>query len=186
MIQQRIVLLSVAGLTSAFFLAACGSSMDYTASGTSPGSVAPVSTAVSRPATSAPAATGDSGGARPGTTTGVRAVAVTGLGNVVTDDRGMTLYRYDKDEASPSKWTCSGACTKTWVPVVIGDSVRTTGVDEGLLGTVHRDGRKQLTLGGWPLYRYVGDTAAGQVNGQAKESLWYAVSPTGAKSTATS
>jgi predicted lipoprotein with Yx(FWY)xxD motif len=97
----------------------------------------------------------------------------------------MTLYRYDKDEPNPSKWTCSGACAKTWIPVIVPESVQTSGVEKSLLGTVHRDGRPQLTLAGWPLYRYVGDTAAGQANGQGKDGAWYAVAPSGQKTAAT-
>jgi predicted lipoprotein with Yx(FWY)xxD motif len=65
------------------------------------------------------------------------------------------------------------------------NSVQTTGVEKTLLGTVHRAGKTQLTLGGWPLYRYVGDTTAGQLNGQAKDGMWYAVTPSGRKLTAT-
>jgi predicted lipoprotein with Yx(FWY)xxD motif len=176
--QQRIVLLSAAGLASALLLGACGSSMDNASSGTSPSRVAPVATAsASEPATSAPAGSGHLA-----ITTMLMAKAVEGVGSVVTDDKGMTLYRYDKDEAHPSKWTCSGTCTKTWMPVMVQDSVKTMGVDKSLLGTVHRDGRTQLTLGGWPLYRYMGDTAAGQANGQAADGMWYAVTPSGGKS----
>jgi predicted lipoprotein with Yx(FWY)xxD motif len=112
----------------------------------------------------------------------VMAKTVSGIGNVVTDDKGMTLYRYDKDEANPSKWTCAGECTKTWIPVIVQDSVQTMGVEKSLLGTVHRNGLKQLTLAGWPLYRYVGDTAAGEANGQGKDNAWYAITPSGQKS----
>jgi len=184
-IPHRIVLASVAGLVSALLLAACDSSTDN-AVGTSPSSVAsvaPVATAASESATSAPAGDGT-------TTTALIAKAVGGTGDVVTDGNGMTLYRYEKDEPNPSKWTCAGACTKTWIPVIVGDSVQdsvqTTGVEKGLLGTVHRDGKPQLTLAGWPLYRYSGDTAAGQLNGQGKEGQWHAVTPAGGKSGASS
>jgi predicted lipoprotein with Yx(FWY)xxD motif len=189
-IQRRIVLLSAAGLASAFLLAACGGSTENTSTGTGPGSAVPVATAASdssspvptapQSVTSAPAGSGDTA-----TTTTVVARAVQGVGSVVTDDKGMTLYRYDKDQANPSKWTCAGECTKTWIPVIVQDSVQTTGVEKSLLGTVHRNGEKQLTLGGWPLYRYVGDTQAGELNGQAKGGMWYAVTPSGAKSTMT-
>ncbi|MFF7881236.1 hypothetical protein ACH40F_06805 [Streptomyces sp. NPDC020794] len=195
MIQRRIVLLSAAGLASAFLLAACGSSTEKTSTGTSPGNAVPVATAASESATSAPtaseptpsapAAGGDSGSGHTAATTMVMARTVNGTGSVVTDDKGMTLYRYDKDQANPSKWTCAGECTKTWIPVIVQDSVQTTGVEKSLLGTVHRKGMKQLTLGGWPLYRYAGDTQAGQANGQAKGNTWYAVTPSGAKSTIT-
>ncbi|MFF2127323.1 hypothetical protein ACFVW1_18325 [Streptomyces olivochromogenes] len=190
MIQRRIVLLSAAGLASAFLLAACGNSMDKASTGTGPGNAVPVATAASESATSAPTASESTPSAPvaagdPATTTMVMAKTVNGIGSVATDDKGMTLYRYDKDEANPSKWTCAGECTKTWIPVIVQDSVQTMGVEKNLLGTVHRNGLKQLTLGGWPLYRYVGDTQAGQTNGQAKGNTWYAVTPSGTKSTIT-
>ncbi|OIJ89489.1 hypothetical protein BIV25_34130 [Streptomyces sp. MUSC 14] len=188
MIPQRIVLASAVGLVSAFLLAACGSS-DHDASGTNAGAaaVAPASSdpAASAPTASAPADAGDSGGGHKATTTLLMAKAVKGMGTVVTDDKGMTLYRYDRDQATPSKWTCAGACTKTWMPVMVQGSVRTMGVEKSLLGTVHRNGMKQVTLAGWPLYRYLGDSSAGQMNGQRMGGQWYAVTPTGHKSAVT-
>ena len=182
-IQHRIVLASAAGLVCAFLLAACDSS-NSDASGTSAAGVAPVASApvASAAATSAPAGGGNSGSGQTAATATVRAEAVQGGGSVVTDGTGATLYRYDKDRPNPSRWTCAGACVKTWIPVIVPDSVQTVGVDKSLLGTVHRDGRKQLTLGGWPLYRYVGDTRAGEVNGQGKDGEWFAVTPGGGKS----
>ena len=188
MIRQRIVLASAAGLASALLLAACGSSNNG-ASSTSPGNAAPVATAAasdpatSAPATSAPADSGNSGSAHMATTTMLMAKTMQGMGTVVTDDKGMTLYRYDMDQATPSMSMCTGDCAKTWMPVMAQDSVQTTGVEKSLLGSVARsDGMKQLTLGGWPLYRYMGDTKAGQMNGQGKEKMWYAVTPSGKKS----
>ncbi|MGH9919804.1 MAG: hypothetical protein ACRD6W_13180 [Nitrososphaerales archaeon] len=45
---------------------------------------------------------------------------------------------------------------------------------KGTLGTTTRtDGSKQVTFGGWPLYPFSGDSASGQVNGQAFENTWY-------------
>ena len=173
MIPHRIVLASVAGLASAFLLAACDSSTDASATApaapvTSAAPVTPAAGATPAPATTAPAA---------GTAV---TITVRGTDGVVTDGNGMTLYRYAKDEPNPSKWTCSGACVKTWLPVIVQDSVRTQGVQQSLLGTVHRDGQKQLTLAGWPLYRYVGDTAAGQTNGQGKDGQWHTLTASGA------
>ena len=187
MIRQRIVLATAAGLTSTLLLAACGSSSDN-ASSTSPGDAAPAATASSDPATSAPADSHDSGSGdmAMATTTMLMAKAMKGMGSVVTDDKGMTLYRSDMDQATPSMSMCSGDCTKTWMPVMAQDSVQTMGVEKSLLGSVNRsDGMKQLTLGGWPLYRYMGDTKAGQMNGQAKDDQWFAVTPSGKKSTMT-
>ncbi|MFE9453885.1 hypothetical protein [Streptomyces sp. NPDC006739] len=184
MIRQRIVLVSTAGLASVLLLAACGSSND-TATNASAGSAAPTATAPSHPTASASAGRRGSASRHRATTTSLKAEAVNGVGSVVTDDHGMTLYRYDKDQSHPSKWTCAGACTKTWMPVIVHGPLQTAGVDRSLLGTVHRKGRKQLTLAGWPLYRYMGDTAAGQANGEGKDGQWYAVTPSGGKSTKT-
>ncbi|MEU6539563.1 hypothetical protein [Streptomyces sp. NPDC047000] len=185
MIPRRIVLSLVVGLTATLFLGACGSS-DGTGSATAAPVAQPATSqpATSQPVASAPAASGSGRTARTaqtGPTAVVAARALKGIGTVVTDGNGMTLYRYDKDQPSPSKWTCAGACTTTWVPVIRQDSVRTSGVEASLLGTVHRNGMKQLTLAGWPLYRYVGDTGAGQVNGQGKDGEWHAVTPSGQK-----
>ncbi|MFD5537910.1 hypothetical protein ACFWIJ_08670 [Streptomyces sp. NPDC127079] len=177
MIPRRIVPNLVAGLASALLLGACGSS-----TGAAP--AAPASSAPAPPATPATSAASTPATGSPDTTTSVTARTLSGVGIVVTDERGLALYRYDKDQPSPSKWTCSGVCTKTWIPVIVQGPVQTSGVEKSLLGTVHRNGRTQLTLAGWPLYRYVGDTAAGQVNGQGKDGAWYAVTPAGKKSSA--
>ena len=101
------------------------------------------------------------------------------MGSMVTDDNGMTLYRSDKDQSNPSMSMCTGDCTKSWMPVMAQDSVQAMGVKQS------SDGMKQLTLGGWPLYRYMGDTKAGQMNGQAKDDKWFAVMPSGKKSSMT-
>ncbi|MFF4302210.1 hypothetical protein [Streptomyces sp. NPDC001601] len=186
MIPRRIGPSLALGLASAFLLGACGSS-----NGSGTGNAAPAAPVTSAtPAASDPAAATTAAGAgdasgQPATTAAVLTRSAQGLGSIVTDDKGLTLYRYDKDQSNPSKWTCSGTCTKTWLPVIVPESLQTSGVEKSLLGTVHRNGRTQLTLAGWPLYRYVGDTAAGQTNGQGKDQEWYAVTPSGQKSTAT-
>lgn len=185
MIRRRIVLAAAAGLASTLLLAACGSSNNG-ASNTSAANTAPVATATSAPATSAPADSSTSSSEHMATTTMLMAKTMQGMGSVVTDDKGMTLYRYDMDQATPSMSMCTGDCAETWMPVMAQDSVSTMGVEKTLLGSVDRsDGMKQLTLGGWPLYRYMGDTKAGQMNGQGKSKMWFAVTPAGKKATMT-
>lgn len=117
------------------------------------------------------------------TTTMLMTKEMEGMGAVVTDDKGMTLYRYEMDQASPSNSMCTGDCAKTWMPVMAEDSVQAMGVEKNLVGSVDRsDGMKQqLTLAGRPLYRYMGDAKAGEMNGQAKGSKWYALTPAGEK-----
>jgi predicted lipoprotein with Yx(FWY)xxD motif len=106
------------------------------------------------------------------------------LGPVVTDDQGWVLYRFDKDSATPSAVTCIGDCATRWPPVLTDGAPELDGVAADLVGSVVRpDGIRQVTLAGWPLYRYAGDTAPGEWHGQGKNSAWYAVLSTGKKNT---
>lgn len=111
---------------------------------------------------------------------------VTKLGKVVTDGDGRTLYRFDNDTARPPASTCADACAKAWPPVWAGAAeTKVDGVEQSLVGKVRRpDGKWQVTLAGWPLYRYAKDKAPGDVKGQGVGGTWYAASPTGKKATA--
>jgi predicted lipoprotein with Yx(FWY)xxD motif len=104
------------------------------------------------------------------------------LGKVVADSAGLTLYRFDKDTAKPPKSNCEGDCAKTWPVVAAGGATAAPGVDPSLIGEVTRaDGTKQLTIDGWPMYRYAKDTKAGDVKGQGIGGTWYAAAPDGKK-----
>ncbi|MEU8752709.1 SCO0930 family lipoprotein [Streptomyces chartreusis] len=104
------------------------------------------------------------------------------LGELLTDSDGMTLYRFDKDVAEPPKSNCDGDCATKWPPVPADDATAGVGIDKNKLGSVTRtDGTKQLTIDGWPAYRYAKDTKAGDVNGQGVGGTWYALAPTGKK-----
>ncbi|MEV5128524.1 SCO0930 family lipoprotein [Streptomyces decoyicus] len=104
------------------------------------------------------------------------------LGPVVTDSKGMTLYRFDKDTPDPSKSNCSGSCATTW-PVVPADGASApAGIDKSKLGSVTRaDGTKQLTIGGWPAYRFAKDTKPGDTKGQGVGGTWNALAADGKK-----
>ena len=112
------------------------------------------------------------------------AVAEVGnLGQVVTDQNGLTLYRFDKDKAKPSVSNCTDGCAEMWPPA-LGDpaSVQLQNVDPALVGEVTRDdGTKQLTLNGWPMYTFAKDTVAGQAKGQGVGKTWFAITPQGKK-----
>ncbi|MEV0096555.1 hypothetical protein [Streptomyces sp. NPDC050738] len=105
------------------------------------------------------------------------------LGTVVTDSKGFVLYRFDRDTAKPPASNCTDACAALWPPAVAtGSSVSLQGIDKSLVGTVTRaDGSKQLTLGGWPLYRYAKDDEPREPYGQGVGGTWFAATPTGAK-----
>ena len=107
------------------------------------------------------------------------------LGKVLTDSAGFTLYRFDKDTASPPASNCEGECAKTWPVVPAGNAVAAPGTDAGLLGEVIRaDGTKQLTVAGWPMYRYAQDTGPGDAKGQGVGGTWFAAAPDGKKAAA--
>ncbi|GLW46475.1 lipoprotein [Streptomyces sp. NBRC 14336] len=107
------------------------------------------------------------------------------LGEVLTDSAGLTLYRFDKDTAEPPKTNCEGDCATAWPPVPANDATAGSGVDKSLLGEVTRaDGTKQLTIGGWPAYRYAKDVNAGDTKGQGVGGTWYALAPDGKKAKA--
>jgi predicted lipoprotein with Yx(FWY)xxD motif len=107
-----------------------------------------------------------------------------GLNPIVHNGAGFTLYRFNKDTAHPSKSNCNGACAVTWPPVLVrpGSRIFVDGVDTDQIGIVRRaDGTRQVTIGGWPIYRFSKDTAPHQTNGEGVGGTWFAVSPTGGK-----
>lgn len=104
------------------------------------------------------------------------------VGSVVTDSAGATLYRFDKDTPKPPKSACEGDCAKAWPPVSASDASASEGIEAGLLGEVVRsDGSKQLTLGGWPVYRYAKDGQAGDAKGEGVGGTWHALAADGKK-----
>lgn len=105
--------------------------------------------------------------------------AVTFVGTVMTSG-GFTLYRNTKDRATPPTSTCIGACAASWPPVAADPRPTLNGVDAKLIGSLVRpDGSKQLTVAGWPVYRYLQDMAPGMVNGQGVDGVWQAVGADG-------
>lgn len=111
------------------------------------------------------------------------------LDPVVVNGAGFTLYRFDKDTADPSKSNCDGDCATTWPPVLVapGGKIFIDGVDKSAVGVVKRtDGTLQVTVGGWPVYRFSKDLKAGDTNGQGVGGTWFGVTPEGQKAGVTS
>ena len=110
------------------------------------------------------------------------AVANTGLGTILVNSQGRTLYLFKKDVGTKS--TCYGACAQNWPSLhSTGKPTAGNGADASLLGTTMRsDGKPQVTYNGHPLYLFSGDSKAGDTNGEGVSAfggLWYAVSPAG-------
>ena len=105
-------------------------------------------------------------------------VATTSLGPVVVDSKGLTLYFFKNDTGSTS--TCSGGCATAWpAATVTGTPNASSDVTAPLTTTTRTDGTIQLVLGGHPLYRFSGDTKAGDVTGQDVGNVWYAAGADG-------
>jgi predicted lipoprotein with Yx(FWY)xxD motif len=85
------------------------------------------------------------------------------FGKVLFDGRGFVLYAFTRDRRASR---CYGACAKAWPPYFAprGRLSVGRGVNRALLGTVkRRNGRRQVTYAGRPLYYYVGDRRPGQI-----------------------
>jgi predicted lipoprotein with Yx(FWY)xxD motif len=131
-----------------------------------------------------PAALSASAAPTPETGTVLSANSTDKLGTVVVDGQGYTLYRFDKDTAKPPASNCGGECAQKFPPVLAtpGTPLTVEGVNQEAVGTINRpDGSIQLTLGGWPVYRYSGDTQPGATSGQGVGGSWAAVTPDGGK-----
>jgi predicted lipoprotein with Yx(FWY)xxD motif len=102
----------------------------------------------------------------------------TGLGTVLTDATGLTLYGLmDDTDGVP---TCDGDCAGTWPPLTVDGAELPPGLDPNLFSVVERsDGTFQLKAGSWPLYRFAGDAAPGETNGQAIDGVWFVAAPDG-------
>ncbi|HZT14474.1 MAG TPA: hypothetical protein VFA19_00875 [Gaiellaceae bacterium] len=110
-------------------------------------------------------------------------VAKTSVGRVLVDSRGHALYLYTPDKRGKS--ACYGKCAAFWPPLLTSGAPRAAaGADGSLLGvSVRKDGKRQVTYAGHPLYRFAEDKKAGQVNGQGFQGIWWLLSPSGKKVT---
>jgi predicted lipoprotein with Yx(FWY)xxD motif len=84
-------------------------------------------------------------------------------GRYLTDGAGRTLYLFTRERGSRSR--CYGACATAWPPLLTRGAPRARGAARGdLLGTTRRrDGSRQVTYGGHPVYYYVRERRAGEI-----------------------
>lgn len=93
---------------------------------------------------------------------------------VLTTSRGRTLYWFGADVDGRSH--CYGTCASYWPPLL--GSVSSAGVPGTFSSTRRTDGDAQVTYDGHPLYTYVGDTGAGEANGNGLDlngGIWHEV-----------
>ncbi len=126
-------------------------------------------------ATHGPAASATADG-----TASVETTEIDGIGAVLADSKGFTLYHLTTERGDAIR--CLRACARMWPPLLApGGEVPASAPDlPGELATVERpDGGAQVTYDGLPLYTYSGDTAPNQANGQGVQEVWFAVGPGG-------
>jgi predicted lipoprotein with Yx(FWY)xxD motif len=106
----------------------------------------------------------------------------TTLGKVLATSSGRTLYLFLKDKHAKS--ACYGQCAVYWPPLMKkGALLAGPGVKAKLLGTTKRkNGKRQVTYNGHPVYLYKLDSSAGEVSGQGQNFFggkWFVVSGAG-------
>jgi len=99
---------------------------------------------------------------------------------MLVDSRGMTLYVYAPDPKGKS--VCYGECAEYWPPMIVASGTKVPKTMAGMKGTfgvtVRKDGKRQLTFDGAPLYTFVKDKKPGDMVGQGLDvagGYWWAV-----------
>jgi predicted lipoprotein with Yx(FWY)xxD motif len=95
---------------------------------------------------------------------------------VLTNTRGLTLYTLSGETGG--KFICTGACLKSWPPLLVTAGTKPKGPVK--LGTIKRpEGKTQVTFKGMPVYTFSGDSKKGEANGEGLKDVgvWHAVTP---------
>jgi len=146
-LASRAVIAGLAAAATAGLVAACSSG------GTSQ-AAAPAGAGPASPAS-----------ASRGTVVSVRTLP--GVGSVLVNRSGMTVYSSEQEASGTIE--CTGGCLSFWMPVKAASATALHGSSgvTGTLGTIHRqdNGVTQLTYNGKPLYTFRLDHAPGEAHG---------------------
>ncbi len=162
-LRKRASVFGMSAVAVAILLSGCGPG----AKSASPAPHPPV--AATGPAAAPPSAPASSGAAKVGTQ------PIPGIGAVLVNGKGLTLYHLTTDTST--KTTCTGGCAQVWPPLLAtnGNPPPSPGA-LGTFGTIKRpDGGLQVKFNGMPLYTYAGDSHPGQASGQGIGGTWFAV-----------
>ena len=116
----------------------------------------------------------------------VSARKLPGVGTVLVNRSGKTLY--SPQQEAHGKILCTGSCLSFWFPVPAGaGALQAPSGVTGALGTIHRPGgRTQLTYNGKPLYTFRLDLTPGQAHGNnftdhfgGTSFTWHAITTSG-------
>ena len=96
--------------------------------------------------------------------------ADTALGSVYVDEKGMTLYTFDKDETGKSN--CYDDCAVNWPPLSAAEGA----TPEGEWTVIERtDGTSQWAYEGKPVYLWIKDMKPGDTTGDGVGGVWHVV-----------
>jgi predicted lipoprotein with Yx(FWY)xxD motif len=109
-------------------------------------------------------------------------ISNTGIGQILVNSQGRTLYLFKADQGTKS--ACTGTCAGAWPPLLVnGGPTLGKGISASLVGTAMRpEGTTQLTYNGHPLYLFAQDQKAGETNGQGVSAFgaaWFALNSAG-------
>ena len=158
-------------LGAAIAVAACGASgTTASGSGSSPSS-----------------GTAGSAGSSPSSAVTVSAKNVPGVGTVLVNGQGQTLYLLTSEKGGKITCTGSNGCTKIWPEITLPQGTTaakaSAGVTSSLLATVKdASGNPEVTYNGWPLYTYAADSGPGVAHGQGIATFggtWYVLNASG-------
>lgn len=116
--------------------------------------------------------------------TGTRiSLAESRFGRMLWGPKRQAIYIFERD--APDRTRCYGECAKAWPPVYTkARPIPGRGVMRSLLGSIRRrDGRRQVTYAGKPLYYYANE-GPGQVlchNVNLNGGLWWVVGADGTR-----
>lgn len=104
----------------------------------------------------------------------------TGLGDILVDSSGRTLYEFTKDHANKNSCAAIRGCSAVWPSLkASGRPTAGSGVRASLLSTTSGN---QVTYAGHPLYTYSGDSRPGDTSYVGVNSFggaWYAIDASG-------
>src|SRR5262245_63323683 len=104
-------------------------------------------------------------------------IGKTSLGKILVTTKGETLYVFDPDGTDTVAPKCVDSCADAWPAYTSSKKPKAgKGLDQSLIGI---GGGGQVVYDSHFLYRFSGDTAPGDTNGQGVGGIWHVVGADG-------
>jgi len=121
-----------------------------------------------------------------GTGVTIKTAVVAGLGTVLVNAQGRTLYLLTSESGGTLTCTVANGCTQSWpeldLPTGVTAAHAGSGAQSSMLGTETGATGTAVTYDGWPLYTFSGDSSAGQAKGEGLKNFggtWYVLQASG-------